>query len=508
MRPVDRLEWFAHGIDAGYRLRNATALRWAVAGALAEPPPRGDPSELGAYGYQLAEGSAECDRERVTMTGLSLPDFWMGQAAVRAGDAITSLDGALRRAVDALDQGAAALKALSTALTDAQGRDELGRAPLRLAQEILDHLTPVLDDAALARAHEAASTGVGHLIAAAHMAEEAGELAARQLAELASEAHTAGLTTVALTDLDKVVLTGAAVPGPPGLDEFNLILTADATDRASARLDGLAPEERRRFDALLAGSSSVQERAYLMQALAAGHTLAELEAFDRKIHQHGADPNWLRDHLTPGATVLGPTGGPSRVDVTFDGKQWTQGVRPTCVAGAAVFARARIDPLYALDLTTGGHPDDPQYDSGDAFEARLRDEQQRVYAEGRWFLQDWVGRDGLTDGGTEDVVNAELHDPTGRDYELVDVNSQEDRRETLATVEDTVDRGVPVTFGVRDGTGSHEMVVFGHEGDQLQVYNPWGYTMWVPESAFIDGHLDMVGQQVPATFDDATLPRH
>lgn len=513
MRPVVRLEWLGHAIDAAHAFRSATALRWAVNATLAEPSPRGRPSDLGHYGHLLADAATGCDREHVATTALArqaLPDLWLGPAAVRATDAMSALDGALRRAVEALDEGAAALKALSSALIEAQGRDELGRGPLRHARELLDHLPPVaaaLDNDATAPAHAAASTGIGHLIAAARLAEEAEEVAARQLGELAGEAHTGGLTTVALTDLDKVVLTGASVPGPPVLEEFNLILTADAAAHASDRLDGMQPDERRRFTALLAGAGSVQERAYLMQALAAGHGIADIEAFDRKIHQHGGDPDWLREHLTPGYAMLGPAAGPIRLDTTFDGRSWTQGTRPTCVGGATVFARARLDPLYALDLTTGGHPDDPAFDNGDAFGRRLLDEHQRVYGDGRWFLQDWLGKDGLTDGGTEEVVDAELRDPAGHGYQLVDAGSPGERRDVLNDVEETVDQGLPVPFGVIDEHGAHEMVVIGHEGDQLLVYNPWGYTMWVPEAAFLDGHLDLMGAGVPGTFDDATLPR-
>jgi hypothetical protein len=510
---IGRLEWLARAVEAAHRLQSGTALRFAVDAALAEPPPLGHPAELGYYGHQLADAGGACDRERLVTTGLArqaLPDLWLGRAAVAATDAMSTLDGALGRAVEALDEGAAALKALSSGLTEAQGRDELGRGPLRHAKQLLDHRAPAvagLDDGVTDRACAAARDGIGHLIAAARLADEAGRLAARRLGELAAEAHTAGLTTGSLTDLDKVVLTGASVPGPAGLDEFNLILTTDGVDRASDRLDGLPPEDRRRFTALLAGSLSVQERAYLMQALAAGHSIAAIEAFARSIHRHGADPAWLRDHLTPGHATQGPAGGLVPADVTFDGRAWTQGPRPTCVAAATVFARARLDPLYALELTTGGHPDDPAFDNGDAFARRLLDEQQRVYGDGRGRLDDWMGRDGITDQGTEEVVDAELSDPTGRDFRLVDVNTPEQRRDALVAIEAAVDRGVPVPIGARDDGLAHELVVIGHEGDQLLVYNPWGYSMWLPADAFVDGRLNLIGTGVPATFDDATLPR-
>jgi hypothetical protein len=259
---------------------------------------------------------------------------------------------------------------------------------------------------------------------------------------------------------------------------------------------------------LLSRAQSAEERAYLMQALASGRSIAEIERFAGLIHRHGNDPEWLRVHLTPASTQLGPAFANQVTDVAFDGRAWSQETAPTCVAGAAILARARVDPMYALELTTGGHPDDPNFDSGDAFAERFRDEQQRVYHEGRPPGADAAGVPaGIPDGGKDDVANHELGGPTGRHYEVLDINSVEGRRDALPAIEHNVDLGVPISVGVNDGTTAHELVVVGHDGDMLQLYNPWGYTVWVNESTFIDGHLDSFDQHVPATADDVTLPR-
>ena len=61
----------------------------------------------------------------------------------------------------------------------------------------------------------------------------------------------------------------------------------------------LNSQDRQQFDALLAGAKSSQERAYLLKALAAGHSVSEVEAFDALIHAQGDDPAWLAQRLTP-----------------------------------------------------------------------------------------------------------------------------------------------------------------------------------------------------------------
>ncbi|MFI8458277.1 hypothetical protein [Kitasatospora sp. NPDC085464] len=38
-------------------------------------------------------------------------------------------------------------------------------------------------------------------------------------------------------------------------------------------------------------------------------------------------------------------------------------------------------------------------------------------------------------------------------------------------------------------SGSHQMVIIAHRGDLLELYNPWGATVWVSESDFVDNHM-------------------
>jgi hypothetical protein len=306
--------------------------------------------------------------------------------------------------------------------------------------------------------------------------------------------------------LDRILLadTATASTGP---HDGNLILTADASTRAEQRIDRMGAEDRDRLFALLREARSAQERAYLLQALAAGYGVKDVQAFDAKIHNHGGDPLWLQQHLTPISEAAGPDQFHGQRPVEFGGRAWTQGSDPTCVAMSTVMARAKVDPLYALRLTTGGHPGDPAYDNGDAFARRLHDEQHRVYDGGRNWAQDLFSQDGMTDGQARDVANEEVASHTDARYHEVTVHSDGDRRGVLPEVEKAVDQGLPVTFSVRDGQGGHEMAIVGHQGGMLEVYNPWGYTVWVSEDDFVNSHLNVVGDGVPATVHAVNVPR-
>ncbi len=511
---VHRLEQCKHVIDHAGDVELAGALAQAIVDALGVPPPKAVPATLDLYADRLAQAAHTLEGESTAAHSFAteaLPEMWLGMTASSGAQAMTAVGGELERIGATFTRAGHALATFGAAMQDVQRRYDRGTLTLTYARPPLEDLIRSYppDEALMRQAQHQAQAGINEMLTAAHLAEAAAHATAKVLDELSAAAHAARLKTTTLTDLDKLMLTDAAVPtADPALHDDNLILTADAAGRASGRLDQLDPAERGAFDTLLSKARSPEERAYLMQALASGRSLAEIERFDRQIHPHGADADWLRNHLTPASTQLGPAFANTTTDVTFDGRAWTQGSRPTCVAGAAILARARVDPMYALELTTGGHPDDPKFDSGDAFEQRFLDEQHRVYEEGRRPLADLTGEpDGIRDAGKDDVVNDELGGPTGRHYELVDINSVDGRRDALPSIEHNVDLGVPVSFGVNNGTVAHEMVIVGHDGDMLQIYNPWGYTVWVHEDAFVNGHLDAFDPLVPAAADDVTLPR-
>src|SRR5262249_32135603 len=139
---VRRLDELKQAIDGAHGLWRFETLRWAVGAALKEPAPKGRPAEVANHGFLITRAGRECASEHMytsTYAHDTLPEMWFGMTAVSATQAMSALDGELRRAVDTLDRAGAALTALAASITDAQARDALGRGPLRHAEQILDH---------------------------------------------------------------------------------------------------------------------------------------------------------------------------------------------------------------------------------------------------------------------------------------------------------------------------------------------------------------------------------
>ena len=333
----------------------------------------------------------------------------------------------------------------------------------------------------------------------------------RQLASLfgdqAAGLRARRLQSSPLSAVDDVVLAEAGNVFGAG---DNGILTPAEEDRAAAALSGLSDADRQAMMNLLATSASPDQRAYLLKALAAGYSVDDVTNFNAMIAAHGNDPAWLAQHLNPlamdadGRNVSG-----NHLDATFDGTSWTQGQHPTCVASSTVAARAAVDPLYALQLTTGGHPDDPNFDNGNAFAQRLLNEQTSVYDGGR----DWmdklplVGTDGMSDGQSTTIANQQIAAHTGASYSNVDLNDSDARYNTIPQIEKAVDDGYPVPISTRGGGEGHQMMIIGHTGNQLEIYNPWGYTYWVSEDSFSSGDIAGGTQGLPGTPVSVRLPQ-
>ncbi len=477
------------------------ALLRKVDQALATLAPQGDPETLRdlAGGFRLAAGQADGVRLDVQQVADGdIPRVWEGAASRYASEVVAAVSSELDLVVTTFGEADKELGTLADGLQAAQQADAAGRQPLHRARGELEALPPVLvPGETIARIREIALEGVRQLLRAAIVAEEAAQVAERQLGDLAAQARAGSMDTEHLGAADKLVLAQAAVPGGP--PDVNIILSETSAGRAAEQLDRMRAPDRDRFDNLLDAAQSPQERAYLLNALAAGHAMGEIEEFARDIHPYGDDPEWLRDHLTPAWNRDDDTTPGSTTPMTYEGREWTQGPHPTCVAASTVTARAMVDPLYALQLTTGGRPDDRTHDSPQAFAERLRDEQVRVYDGARPARADWplFGYDGMKAGQGEQVVNEEIGPHTGDHYEHRELDSAADRREILPDIERAVDEGRPVPVQVRGEEGGHQMMVIGHEDGRLQIYNPWGHTVWVSEGDFVNGHMDKAAEGLP-----------
>ncbi|MFI9425656.1 peptidoglycan-binding protein [Streptomyces achromogenes] len=508
--PAARRSWLAGLRDSIPKATSKNDLLDRIDGALFVPAPQGDPATLEALGkrYRGQVDKAGDLHDRVNKVARKgLPEVWTGKTSVLAADGVAAAARAATDMAEAFDGGAKALYALADALGHAQRQDADGRARLEQAKrqlgpkdgffDIVDRMIETDEEKqALVSARSAATEGVDLMHKAAVAADDAVRAATRDLNKWAAEARAGKLRTGGLSAVDRLML--ADTSGKAGAAEYNEILTAGDLERSGRAMDRLPAADRARMDQLLAGAGSPQEKAYLMKALAAGHSVDDIETFGRKIH--GKDPAWLQQHLSPIVTqgdslkdegVDAGSGANVNTDLqSFRGQQWAQGGdgrEGTCVASSTVTARAMVDPVYALSLTGGpsGQENDPA-----AFRRRLVDEQHRVHTEGHGGAN-W---DGMVLEGKTEVVNKEISPETGSAYELHEVKSADARRNVLPEIEKAVAEGRPVPIGVEgyeaDGTRhGHAMMIIGQEGDKLEIYNPWGQTTWVSEDDFVNGGM-------------------
>lgn len=445
-----------------------------------------------------------------------LPEVWIGKAAESAAEVVVASANDLGDAATVFGQVRTILLNLSQGFADARTKYDAAQDPLLRA-------AAACDTADYGTARSLGNSAGASLLASIDAADSAATAAVSRLTDLAAQAHAHAMKTGNLDAADKLVLAEAAVPAGERSD--NEILSEAEAERAAQRLDQLGAEDRRKLQALLADAKSPQEQAYLMKTLAAGHSVEEVTTFGGLIHEHGDDPVWLQNKLTP-VVHQTSTAGVSYWDGTYDSEgkpntgSWTQGSYPTCVASSTVMARAMIDPSYALELTTGNKPDDPSSTSKDAFLDRLRAEQAAVYDHGRdeGPVLDWIGQhvpfvdnDGMTSGQGDLIADENIGKYTGQDYSPHSTDNAGERREVLPAIQQAVDRGLPVPFSVSDDDSGHQMLIIGHDGDRLEVYNPWGVTSWITTDQFVNGQVDQLDTQsqgkVPPNVDHVLLPR-
>jgi hypothetical protein len=420
---------------------------------------------------------------------------WAGDTHVSANEALQALADDMFRVLLAFREIGSRVRQHAAVVAREPG-DAASAAALAEIAATADALT---GGEGLARAAGLVDDRVGMHIAMHHAAEDF----ATALHEVETQARTSRLSGSPLTPVDEVVIAGAGwtrttVPHPP-------VLTPAMDRRAAEALSVMSVADRERMTGLLATAASPEHRAYLLKSLAAGYAVAEVAGFDQLIAGHGGDPEWLEEHLSPlSFDVEEPT--PGREPNHFGPEEWQQGELPTCVASSTVTARAQVDPLYALQLTSGGHPGDPQFDNPAAFADRLRDEQVRVYDDARGWRQRLFRAEGMSDEQSEAVANEEIAPHVGIRYEDVPTRDAESRASVLPQIERAVDEGRPVPLSVDEGREGHQLMVIGHSGNQLQIYNPWGYTYWITEREFTDGHVDAIDPEIPREPTAVRLP--
>jgi len=519
MSALSDLQGCQSTIDSAWSIVAAPLLAQTIDAALGVPAPDGSSAVISAQGGAYLKAGATCKQVAQRLDDVArnkLPAAWRGDAAETAGQAVSALSAEAMTAENVLAQAGTALQAWADDLSTAQRDDRAGRETLRSAKGRLGPLGGWLssfiefdDPGDFVIAVEEARAGIASMVNAASLAQNQGQATAGLLTYLADQARAERAAAAGLDPLDAVVLAGQQNAASDGGGD---ILTVAELTRASQLMSGMSAAQQLEFDKLLAGAKSPEEAAYLMKALAAGNTMSVIEHFDALIHPYGNDLAWLSQHLAP-----------DLADGTYDGVSffhwpnlkpgygydtYSQGGVNDCVAASTVVALVNLDPVFMLKLTTGDQPGVAGADSVSSFVHRLQQAYLSNYQAGQRADGDsgvYPEVDGgLTSTGENVLANSDLGAATGTPYRYVSLNGTGDNQAALSQIEKAVDSGQPVPIDVTNGNDAHQMVIIGSDGGRLEIYNPWGYSMWVTNQQFLSDQLGPLTASQPPAMPTAT----
>jgi hypothetical protein len=448
-------------------------------------PPPGDPAELAnlSSAFRAAASAIEPVEAEVRVLGSRrLPELWGGLAGGTAAEVVTATADVVGATPTAFRDTAGALDTLAGQVQDQQRRHADLHQGLHDAYHDATHLAglPIpnpfaLDD--LARAVAELITGARAVYTDAI---SAADTAAAALSDVTGRARTAAGVAGGLDAADAVVLAGLQVAVSGFGDSYeDAVLTPTQLTRAGQRLDAMTPTERAGAEDLLGRAGSPTERAYLLEAIAAGHSGTALTGFADKIRNK--PPDWLHSHLN----LIDP-GGPgthqrfgARIDQYDD---------YTCGTTSLILTRAQADPLYALTFTEGIEDIHENRDQIDEFERRFSAEQARVHDETNVIYPEVLGTSPM---GMADWMNRHA-DVTGAtyDYQFVDDTDQREVSGALREVVTAVDQGHPVPILVGGAHPAHYVTVVGHQDGDLLIFEPSnGVTARISAEDFVNGNL-------------------
>ncbi|MFN2495660.1 MAG: hypothetical protein ABR608_07115 [Pseudonocardiaceae bacterium] len=452
-------------------------------GEVAVPPP-GDPGELehlaGAF-RAAASAIAPVEAEVRALGRHRLPELWDGLAGAAATQVLTATAEVVGATPVAFRDTASALDTLAGQVRDQQRRHADLHQRLYDAYHDATHLAglPMPNPFALNDLVRAVAELITGARAVYTDAISTADNAAAALSDITGQARAAAGVDGGLGAADAVVLAGQQVAVSGFSDHYDdAILTPTQLTRAGQRLDAMSPAERVGAEDLLARAGSPTERAYLIEAIAAGHSGTALAGFADKIRSK--PPEWLRSHLSlidPGTPGIHERFG-ARID-QYDNY--------TCGTTSLIMTRAAADPVYALTFTEGIEKLDDDLQLGE-FERRFSAEQVRVHGETNVIYPQFLGTSPM---GMADWLNQHV-DATGisYDYRLVDDTDQREISGALRDVVTAVDQGHLVPILVGGASPAHYVTVIGHQEGQLLIFEPsYGVTTRVPAEDFVNGNL-------------------
>ncbi|MGH3906753.1 MAG: hypothetical protein ACRDTE_21620 [Pseudonocardiaceae bacterium] len=452
-------------------------------GEVAVPPP-GEPRELEdlADAFRAAAGTIEPVGAEVRALGAHrLPQVWSGVAATSAAQVVCATAEVVGATPAAFRDAARTLETLAGRIRDQQRRHGELHQGLYDAYHQATHLAglPIPNPFALDDLVRAVAELITGARAVYTDAISTADTAAAALGGVTGRARTAAGVDGGLGAADAVVLAGQQVDISGFGDRYDdAVLTRTQLTRAGQRLDAMNPAERATAGELLGRAGSSTERAYLLEAIAAGHSGTALAGFADTIR--GKPAEWLHSHLN----LIDP-GGPGTHE-RF-GARVDQYDNYTCGTTSLIMTRAAADPLYALTFTEGIENLDEDLQLGE-FDRRFTAEQARVHDQTNVLYPQFIGTSPM---GMADWLNRHT-DATGTnyDYRLVDDTDQREVSGALRDVVTAVDQGHPVPILVGGAYPAHYVTVVGHQDGQLLIFEPsQGVTTRVAADDFINGDL-------------------
>lgn len=288
-------------------------------------------------------------------------------------------------------------------------------------------------------------------------------------------------------DPDSNMGRGSGPATEPGADQAALprtLLGMPQREQASDNMAKMSPADHDEVMALLttAAAHSPEESEYVVKALAAGHSVAELKQFQQQIA--GKDPAWLEENLR---LVGGSTG-------TGIKQQWSHSCAPTEVEAM----KGELDPVYALQLRQKNPKLNQANDKdGNAVNPDLANEQFNLLTQTGGTVAPRDNADGSGHGGKMSTLLNSEGAGMGMSFDRREVGADITMDQALSTAQEKLKRGLPVPISVGDDGNpyAHAAMLTGVDDGpprRFSIHDPWtGNTKTYSEADIRDGKLDV-----------------
>ena len=291
--------------------------------------------------------------------------------------------------------------------------------------------------------------------------------------------------------------------GKPVVPEHKILGTAQSA-RAAALLDKLPPADKAKYQAAQDAAKSDSEKQYLTKSLAAGHSVAEIEAFQKQIA--GKDAAWMKDNLSL-------TGSSTGKGVQ---QQWSH----SCNATTVEAVKGEMDPMYALKV----HQDNPNFGKVDNADG-AKDNPNLAADQKAMLTSTYHGAAAVDHAGVaasrdnpakqgrgrwaDDLLNKN-QDVTGVKYENKQIGHGATVDDAVSSIDSSVSTGTPVPIVIGNGPDkfTHYVLVTASDAGPPPTYSihdpASGETKIRTLDQMKQGKLDIAGSNQITAFEKPT----